>query len=177
MLAPVPLVMSTRRTEFGRAVDERQAIGGGRISSGPAFEDLDLADLQDGAKLFEDQRVDPLRRERVRRCRIMVRIANDQRAVGTPHRDQMHAVRQVLGLLDFEHAAQSFRLGELRVAEIADEPEVRHHGRADIWSDWCKPEHVKLAAGEPVLAKTFGKKADEIIAGADDRRVRGDRSA
>ena len=71
---------------------------------------------EDGVELFEDQLVDRVGREGIGCRRVVMRIADDQRAVGALHDDEVHAVLQLRALLLREPRLQRRSLGQRGIA-------------------------------------------------------------
>ena len=107
VLAPVPLVIMTSRTlSDGRSTSIGRSLRRG-IGAGPALADARAGRGRTRRRIRPGSARRPVGRERVGRRAIVMRIADDERAVGALHDDQVHAVVELRGLLGVEALASA----------------------------------------------------------------------
>ena len=122
---------------------------------------------------IKDQVIDGGRREGIRRRRVVMGIADDQRVVGAADDDQMNAIRDMLALFGLEPARERARRGQFRIAKIADHAEIGHDRRqALVEALRLKPHHMQFAARQAVGGDPIGVKRVKVVAWADDDRLR-----
>ena len=164
----MPLVMMTTRRASAGLSTSISRVGRGGVGASPALDDCRRRAGEDVGVFVEDQVIDGTGRERVGCRGIVVGVTHNERTVLAPYHDQVHAVADVLALLGFEPRAQRRCGRTFGVAEIADQAEIGHHGRQGrIVAFRAHPQHVQLAAREPVRGDQFGVQRAEVVSRAD----------
>ena len=78
-----------------RRFDEGISLGAA-VNADPAFDDFGPAEIECAAGKIEDIPIHAFRRKIIHGRAVMVRIADDQRAIGALYDDQMNPIRQNL---------------------------------------------------------------------------------
>ena len=97
----------------------------------------------------------------------MVAVTHGQAAVGTLRDDEVHPVRQVCGLFALEARFEHGCRVEIGKSAVAREAEIRQERGRQLKSRRCKPQHLQLAAREPVCLQALRVQAAEVIPRAD----------
>src|SRR5262249_32534578 len=145
-----------------------------RVNSNPALDHPCLIDSYQALHLVQYQRLDLGRGERIGTRVVVVRIANDERAVGRADDDQMDTVAELLPALGFQNALQSRCRRQACITQVAGEAQVSHDRRGERKSiRSCDAQHLQLAQRDVPLAERPRKEGAHVRTGTyrDARRV------